>query len=113
MRATLLWPDAELRNGEWTKPGIDSYWIEATAEELDGIVAHTDDPDELRGAIERDHRRDQPYTFLVAIDLSSIQSFAPHYPESPQWVDGSPFVEIEPLELRGLADLPGRAAPPG
>jgi hypothetical protein len=109
MRATLLWPDAELLNGEWTKPGKDSYWIEAAADDLDAIVAHASDPDALRAAAQRDHRPEKPYSFLVATDLSSIQSFDPYYPESPQWVNGSPFVEIEPFELRDLAELPAHA----
>ena len=69
--------------------------IEAGAEDLDGIVAHANDPDALRAAIERDHRAEKPYSFLVAADLSSVQSFDPYYPESPQWVAGSPFVEIK------------------
>lgn len=110
MRATLLWPKAELLNGEWTRPGIDSFWIEASSEELDAIISHADDPDDLRAAIERDHRTEKPYSFLVAVDLSSIQSFDPYYPESPQWVDGSPFVDIEPFELSDLGELPERAA---
>lgn len=110
MRATLLWPDAELLDGEWTKPGKDSYWVEAGAEDLDAIVAHASDPAALRAAIERDHRAEKPYSFLVAKDLSSIQSFDPYYPESPQWVNGSPFVEIEPLELRDLDELPAHGA---
>lgn len=108
MRATLVWPDAELLNGEWTRPGIDSYWIEAGAEDLDGIVAHANDPDALRAAIERDHRAEKPHSFLVAADLSSVQSFDPYYPESPLWVAGSPFVEIKPFELGDLAELPAR-----
>jgi len=110
MRVTLLWPDAELLNGEWTKPGKDSYWIEAGAEDLDGIVAHAGEPEALRAAIERDHRPEKPYSFLVAADLSSIQSFDPYYPESPQWVNGPPFVEIEPIELGDLAELPAISA---
>lgn len=110
MRATLLWPAAELLNGEWTKPGIDSYWIEADADDLDGIVAHAADPAALRAASERDHRTEKPYSFLVAADLSSVQSFDPYYPESPQWVNGSPFVEIEPFELHDLDELAARRA---
>lgn len=111
MRATLLWPDAELLNGEWTRPGIDSYWIEAGAEDLDAIAAHAADPDALRAAARRDHRSEKPYSFLVAKDLSSVQSFDPYYPESPQWADGSPFVEIEPFELGDLGELAARGAP--
>jgi len=82
--------------------------IEAGAEDLDGIVAHANDPDALRAAIERDHRAEKPYSFLVAADLSSVQSFDPYYPESPQWVAGSPFVEIKPFELGDLGELPVR-----
>ena len=40
----------------------------------------------------------------------SIQSFDPYYPESPQWLDGSPFVEIKPFELGDLAEPPARGA---
>lgn len=111
MRILAVWEECDFLHGEWQREKIPSFWVEATDSEVDKVLAHASDAGALREEIAR-NRTDPnaPFYLLVSQNLESIVTLPSYYPYSGQWYGGSPFRQLEPVEIDDLGEVPKRAA---
>jgi hypothetical protein len=107
----MVWPDCDFLHGEWTRERKTSYWVRVPQAELERVLLHVRDADDLADDIARVAAGDEVH-FLVSEDLDSIVPLPAAYPESGQWNGRSPFLPIEGWRVDDLDDLT-RGQPPG
>lgn len=122
MLVRLFWRKCAYRNKDWGAPPVDCFWVEATKQEAEEVVFQRFTPAdqaESRSLADRHSHMaammgapDHPYCFLVARDLSSIDSFQPHYPIANLWNGYSPFRSIPLKEVSNLEELKSICLPP-
>lgn len=112
MIVRMVWQNYDFRNMTWYAAPIDAFWVEATLEEAEKRIfpiLATEKIERSKGLAIKNQRYgnmfgygDHIYCFLVARDLSSIDSFRRDYPVSQMWNGDSPF---RPIPLKDINDL--------
>lgn len=113
MLIRLYWNQCTLARLE-SEP-IDTFWVEATQQEAESLIFPYCSPDIIaksqafgksdRAIAARFGNPSHSYCFLVAQDLSTINSFPVYYPHSPMWEAYSPFKKIAEHHINTLEEL--------
>lgn len=115
MLVRLFWRDCVYRDREWGATPVDCFWVEATKREAEWVIFPrlSSSARDLSKSLAQRHSHmaammgspDHPYCYLVARDLSSIDSFQPHYPIANLWNGYSPFRSMPLMEITTLEEL--------
>jgi hypothetical protein len=126
MNIRWFWRDCNFRNKEWGKESIDSFWVEATLCDAETeifpllkneLISQSKDlSQKFKVLADNMGYTYQPYCFLVARNLDSIDPFPVHYPFHQMWNAYSPFETIPEIVISNLKeirdiDLPLRRLP--
>jgi hypothetical protein len=92
---------------------MDAFWVEATLEEAEIVIFPRLQPEavaESKSTAERQAELAKslgcdPYCFLVARDLSSIDPYQVHYPFHQLWNGYSPFEEMSRKTICRMEEL--------
>jgi len=121
MVVRCFWRDCEFRNKKWGADPIDTFWVEANAEEADKTIFPFLRPKAVaesrqlakrfKKVAERIGNPARAYCFLVARDLSTIGPFPVHYPIHQLWNAYSPFEAMAERSILSLNELASFSLP--
>ncbi len=121
MIVRMFWRGCKYRKKEHQNNPVDSFWVEATAEEAERFIFPLLEPeDERESRILAEGRENislllggpgRNFCFLVSRDISSIDPFPVFYPSHQLWNGYSPFEAMPEREIRNLEDLAAMELP--
>jgi len=122
MLIRLCWPECDFWGNQWGAPRLDAVWVECSADEARALVHPRLDTaavarsekagDGAQGPADRDGRPGPGYCFLVAVDLTRIDSHPAFYPWSGMWNGYCPFHKLPERRVATLKAAVSRGGRP-